>query len=273
MTVTTAPTRKNNRDLGRRMAELLAAELFSGQYAPGDYLPKETELCERFGMSRASVRSGLQQLVALGIVTRISGRGTVVEEYRDWNVLDPQVTRWMTAYAEPNPGFLREIFEFRHAVEPFIAMVAAQRATARDLVAMEEAFEGMERSLESGQMSYREQSFSDYDVAFHAAIYRATHNLVWGQLAHILRPSIMLVVTKSNDTAEQLRDSLERHRQLMESIRLRRPEAAFDAAVRVMSRTAYDLGLGEARDDSAAAARWRAQWLGELSTDSPSTDD
>ncbi len=85
--------------------------------------------------------------------------------------------------------------------------------------------------------------FSDSDVEFHAAIYRATHNLVWSQLAHILRPSILLVIRKSNDTAQELRDSLERHRRLMECIRLRQPEAAFEAAVSVMERTGLDLGL------------------------------
>ncbi len=212
-------------DLGKRMAERLARDLFSGHYPPGSFLPKEAELCDRFEMSRASVRGGLQLLVALGIVTRISGQGTVVREYRDWNLLDPLVTRWMADYAAPNLEFLREIFEFRHAVEPFIAMIAAQRATARDLLAIEEAFSGMERSLDSERMTWEGRGFSDYDIEFHAAIYRATHNVVWGQLAHILRPSIMLVIAKSNDTADELRDSLERHRRLMECIRLRQVEA------------------------------------------------
>lgn len=237
-------------DLGKRMAEHLAQDLFSGRHSPGGFLPKEAELCEQFQMSRASVRNGLQLLVALGIVTRISGQGTVVREYRDWNLLDPLVTRWMADYAAPNLEFLREIFEFRHAVEPFIAMIAAQRATARDLLAIEEAFSGMERCLASGRMKSDGRGFSDYDIEFHAAIYRATRNVVWSQLAHILRPSILLVIAKSNDTADELRDSLERHRRLMECIRLRQVEEAHDAARAVMKRTAFDLGLrGEAADD------------------------
>jgi DNA-binding FadR family transcriptional regulator len=245
MPPTVSHTANASRDLGNQMAEELAAGLFSGRYQPGDMLPKETELCETFGMSRPSVRSGLQLLASLGIVRRISGRGTVVEELREWNLLDPVVTRWMAEYAQPNPHFLAEIVEFRHASEPTIAAIAAQKATARDLLAMEDAYHGMIREYEAvraGQ-EWDRTAFSDHDVAFHAAIYRATHNLVWAQLAHILRPSITLVVRTSNETADELRDSMERHRHLMECIRLRRPHEAEEAARRVMARTAFDLGI------------------------------
>ncbi|BBI64400.1 hypothetical protein HSBAA_57060 [Vreelandella sulfidaeris] len=68
---------------------------------------------------------------------------------------------------------------------------------------------------------------SECDVAFHEAIFKATHNIVWAQLSHILRPSIFLLVSMSNENAVDPEESLERHRQLMESIRLRRPREAF----------------------------------------------
>ncbi len=247
----TLPTPNVPHDLGYKVATRLASDLFSGAYRPGDLLPKEVDLVESFRVSRASVRSGLQTLVSLGIVRRQSGQGTVVSEYRDWNVLDPMVTGWMSQYANPHPEFLREIYQFRRSTEPFIAAVAARRATARDLVGIEEAFLAMERALEGAdgtKSAVDLPEFSISDVEFHAAIYRATHNLVWAQLAHILRPSILLVIRKSNDTAEELRDSLERHRKLMECIRLRQPKAAFDAAVSVMDRTGLDLGLWEGDD-------------------------
>ena len=66
------------RDLGAQVAERLARELFSGRTKPGNLLPKETELVESFGVSRVSVRAGLQTLAALGIVRRYAGQGTIV---------------------------------------------------------------------------------------------------------------------------------------------------------------------------------------------------
>ncbi|MCF8480410.1 MAG: FCD domain-containing protein [Rhodospirillum sp.] len=245
------------------MAEQLATDLLSGRWGPGDLLPKEIDLCERFGMSRPSIRSGLQILTSLGIIRRVSGHGTVVEDFEGWDLLDPLMTRWMARHDTPNPRFLSDIFAFRHAAEPYISAMAARAATARDLLAMEEAFHGMEATVRSGRHNLTDihgKTFSDYDVEFHAAIYRATHNIIWTRLAHILRPAIMLVVSTSNATAEELRDSLERHRHLMECIRLRQTDETFEAALRVMARTAFDLGLeNSAAEDAALLAKWKGQ--------------
>jgi len=264
------------RDQGSRVAERLAGDLFSGAYPPGALLPREIDLAETFGVSRASVRAGLQNLTALGIITRLAGQGTTVRDYSDWNILDPLVTRWMADHAAPNPEILRQIFEFRRTTEPFISAQAARRANARDLAAIEDGYLGMARALEvaetgavgkadadgGGQAS---AAFTESDVAFHAAIYRATHNLVWSQLAHILRPTIKIVIQTTNNSAAELRDSLERHRSLMECIRLRQPEAAFEAAVHVMARTGLDLGLsgdGAPEDAARLAPAWARSILG-----------
>lgn len=239
--------------LGEQVAERLARDLFSGTYRPGDLLPKEVELVDLFGVSRASVRSGLQSLSERGIVRRQAGQGTVVQEFRDWNILDPTVTRWMVDHAIPNPAFIRDIFAFRYASEPLIAAIAAGAAGARDLLAMEEAFEGMERCVGTSDADWDRGAFSDFDVDFHAAIYRGTRNVVWAQLAHILRPAITLVVRQSNETADELRDSLGRHRNLMECIRRRDSERAFEAALHVMRRTALDLGIDDRSGTTRAA--------------------
>ncbi len=221
------------------VADFLAEAIFSGRYHPGDFVPKEVDLCEQFVINRSAVRSDLRQLVDAGVIERISGHGSKVREYAEWNILDTQVTDWMTRYAAPNPGIQREILSFRLDVEPYVALTAAKRATARDLVAMEEAFEGMGQNLhgQGGRLH------SDFDVAFHVAIFKATHNIVWAQLSHILRPSIYMLVAESNTSASDPEASLERHRQLMESIRARQPREAFLAAQAVLAGTAEALGI------------------------------
>ncbi|GAB2795690.1 FadR/GntR family transcriptional regulator [Halomonas shantousis] len=225
------------------VAEALAETIFSGHYQPGDFVPKEIDLCEQFALNRSAVRSDLRQLVDAGIIERISGHGSKVRDYTEWNILDPQVTAWMTRYAAPNPKVQREILAFRLDVEPYVAMTAAKRATARDLVAIEEAFEGMGQYLNADSGEAR-RLHSDYDVAFHEAIFRATHNIVWAQLSHILRPSISLLVSISNvSETDDPAESLERHRRLMESIRARQPRDAFRAAQSVLAGTAKALGL------------------------------
>lgn len=231
------------------VAEALAEAIFSGHYQPGDFVPKELALCEQFAINRSAVRSDLRQLVDVGIIERISGHGSKVREHSEWNILDPLVTEWMTRYASPNPRVQREILAFRLDVEPYVAMTAAKRATARDLVAIEDAFDGMGQNLHATPSSLSPSSpkgrlQSDYDVAFHVAIYKATHNIVWAQLSHILRPSIYLLVSLSNvSEADDPAESLERHRRLMESIRTRQPREAFLAAQAVLDGTARALDI------------------------------
>lgn len=231
-----APKRSN-------VVDFLAEAIFSGRYQPGDMVPREIDLCDQFATNRSAVRSDLRQLVDVGIIERISGHGSKVREYADWNILDPAVTHWMAQYAAPNVQIQREILAFRLDVEPYVAMTAARRATARDLVVLEETFEGMGRNLHNTSSLEERRLHSDYDVAFHVAIFKATHNIVWAQLSHILRPAIYLLVEMSNVSATDPEDSLERHRQVMESIRARRPQEAFRAAQAVLEGTASALGL------------------------------
>lgn len=225
------------------VAEALVRDIFAERYQPGDFVPKEIDLCEQFALNRSAVRSDLRRLVDAGIIERISGYGSRVRDYSEWNILDPQVTAWMTRFATPNPGIQREILAFRLDVEPYVAMTAAKRATARDLVAIEEAFEGMGQDLRNPDSANRGRLHNDNDVAFHVAIFKATHNIVWMQLSHILRPSIHLLVETSNVSASDPEDSLERHRQLMECIRTRRPRDAFFASLSVLEGTASALGI------------------------------
>jgi DNA-binding FadR family transcriptional regulator len=76
MTDPTAPY--TPRPVGRGQAhELIAKQLRSailaGQLAPGSRLPTENELCEAFGVSRATVREALGSLVGQGLVTKARG--------------------------------------------------------------------------------------------------------------------------------------------------------------------------------------------------------
>jgi len=48
------------------------------RYQPGDLIPSESELQESFGVSRATIRQALQELVAEGLLQRRRGRGTFV---------------------------------------------------------------------------------------------------------------------------------------------------------------------------------------------------
>ncbi len=63
----------------RAIYEELLGEIQSGVYKPGDRLPSEAVLCERFGASRITVAKAFQSLQREHLVTRRPGSGSYVE--------------------------------------------------------------------------------------------------------------------------------------------------------------------------------------------------
>ena len=61
-----------------RIQEQLRAKIESGEFAPEKPLPTEAQLCEMYGVSRATVREALRSLAQLGMIEKRQGIGTFV---------------------------------------------------------------------------------------------------------------------------------------------------------------------------------------------------
>lgn len=67
--------------LRTRLAAELRDRIRSGEWAPGDKLPTEAELIERYGVSRSTVRAAIQQLESQGLTVTRHGVGTFVTRF------------------------------------------------------------------------------------------------------------------------------------------------------------------------------------------------
>jgi len=63
-----------------QIKQLLRAEIERGTYQPGDRLPSEAELVQRYEVSRITVHQAMTELESEGIVDRRTGKGTYVAE-------------------------------------------------------------------------------------------------------------------------------------------------------------------------------------------------
>jgi GntR family transcriptional regulator len=71
---------QRGRALYEQMADALRAEIREGRYRPGDRLPSERQLSERFGVSKVTARQAIVQLRAEGLVTSRVGYGVLVAQ-------------------------------------------------------------------------------------------------------------------------------------------------------------------------------------------------
>ena len=64
--------------LYHQLYEILRGNIASGEWQPGDMIPPESELIERYKVSRTTVRQVLDLLASEGLIQREQGRGTFV---------------------------------------------------------------------------------------------------------------------------------------------------------------------------------------------------
>lgn len=80
MKATDKPSRKSFDARLKRMVDILRADIRSGAYSPGDYLPSEKALTEQFQLSNKSVRKGLETLIEEGLIVKLDRVGSRVTD-------------------------------------------------------------------------------------------------------------------------------------------------------------------------------------------------
>jgi GntR family transcriptional regulator len=69
--------------LYQQIRELITKSLESGEWGPGDIIPSESELAERFGVSQGTVRKAIDEMAAENLLVRRQGKGTFVDTHDD----------------------------------------------------------------------------------------------------------------------------------------------------------------------------------------------
>lgn len=63
-----------------KLREIVRSAILRGEYKPGDLLPSQNEMCDKYGVSNHTVREAIGSLVHEGLLYRIQGKGTFVSE-------------------------------------------------------------------------------------------------------------------------------------------------------------------------------------------------
>src|SRR5688572_393202 len=98
-----------------------------GALKPGDRIPSEKQLCERFGVGRTSVREALRSLAVMGILTSHAGDGTYVSE--DSSRYLEKALQWGLLL---DRKMVHDLVETRLMLECQTAYLAASKAQPED---------------------------------------------------------------------------------------------------------------------------------------------
>lgn len=143
--------------------------IVSGEFAPGDALPSERDLMERFEVGRPAVREALQSLANKGLITISHGERSRVNEISASIALN-QVGDLAKMLLSVEPSNLDHLKQLRRILEVGTVQLAAENATEEDIQDLRELIERQRKHLSNTK------AFIQLDMAFHVRIARVTAN-------------------------------------------------------------------------------------------------
>ena len=188
---------------------------------PGDVLPPERELAQRFGVSRGSVRDAIRSLELIGLLEPQQGRGTVVCEPSSDTLVGP-----LAAVIVQKRKLVGELLDVRKVLEPPLARRAALHATAEQIADMEHVLERQQERVLRGEMAIEE------DNEFHYGIALAADNSVILRIVDVLMDMLRETRQRSLQTRGRSQKSLTGHRRILAALKRHDPVASELAMLR-----------------------------------------
>ncbi|WP_439124068.1 GntR family transcriptional regulator [Marivita sp.] len=172
-----------------------------GVYRPGDRLV-ESDLAERFGMSRTPIREALQRLETQSLLTR-DGRSLIV--------------------ASLDHNQMAELYVVRTELEGLAARLAARHATEEEVKVLQDMVHDDRALLDDPSALARANR------RFHKQIHLASHNRFLVQQLDLVHRSMALMATTSLAAQGRGEIALAEHQAIVDAVTERNEDAAYKA--------------------------------------------
>ncbi|MFD9224267.1 FadR/GntR family transcriptional regulator [Streptomyces sp. NPDC060064] len=192
-------------DVPRRISALeavlthLRGAIERGDYAVGEKLPSEAELCRRLEVSRPVLREALRALQTMGLTVSRTGKGTFV--LSNGPVEDPTFGDYSAS----------DLLEVRRHVEIPVAGYAALRRTPEDLDHLSHLLERMEQETDT-------TAWVAMDTLFHLAVAQAAQNPVFRRVIEEIRDALARQSAFLNELGGRREQSNREHRAIVEAL-------------------------------------------------------
>lgn len=223
--------------------------ILRGILRPGERLPSERELSERFGVSRPSLREAISELQEKGLLNSKAGAGVYVSE-----VLGSAFSEALVNLFSSHEQAVFDYIDFRRDMEGLAAERAARHASDTDLKVIQTILEKMEAAHAKRDPTDE----AHLDVNFHLSIIEASNNVI---MLHMMRSMYQLLqmgvfynrraMFKQRITRETL---LDQHRTINAALQARDPSGARKAVedhLTYVEKTLADMMKSERNEDIA----------------------
>jgi GntR family transcriptional repressor for pyruvate dehydrogenase complex len=233
--------------LFEQIVQQVEDSILSNQLKPGDQLPAERDLAQRFGVSRTAVREAVKTLREKGLVEAYSGRGTFVTNGTS-QAIRQSLDLMIRINQQEGSAHLAEL---RQVLEPEIAALAAPRIEEQLLSTMREAVAIMDRNL------HDPDAYVEADLDFHLALAEAVGN----PLILSLLDSIVGLLREQRSRIFNVDGGPERgqfhHKRILAAIEKRDPDKAREAMRAHLKQVLSDSSSSECSSSPKRKSRGR----------------
>lgn len=177
--------------LGDQLFDRLTQLIERGEFPEGSRLPAESELAERFGVSRPVIREALSRLRSAGTIVSRRGSGSFVQSRGSRATQNPLATfGTLTSLAQ-----VRHCYVIRTCIESEAAFYAAENRSPGALDGLRSALDRLETAIATGQIGM------DADYEFHSGVARASGNVFLVGVMEAMRTPIEFTIDLARSLA------------------------------------------------------------------------
>jgi len=204
------------------VVESISAMIKQGDLRPGDHLLSERELCERFGISRTSVRKALAILSGMGLIEISPRNGAYVAQASAQQAIDS-----LSQLIARNRYQAANLYEVRRLIDVQAARLAAIRRDEADVIKLRGLHRLVIESLQNPTALHRA------DMNLHIGIAESAKNPFFAELMRVLISAYMEIFNVIWEKHEQDEEEqalfahyIRQHKIIVEAIAEKDPEAA-----------------------------------------------
>ena len=170
----------NRPKLSDIVSKTIATHILESNLKPGDKLPSESELTEKLGIGRTSVREGIRQLESVGILTSRQGYGVTLNKVTLSHLFSVDQKIPLSDFMTLSKKEIMDLMDLRLLIELDACRLAAMHINSEGLAKLHTIIDEMNDKIRDSE------TFIIPDMKFHKEIAVASGNVIYPRIFDVI---------------------------------------------------------------------------------------